>query len=249
MDNINFTHKIKGNKGNYIISKTYLGGTHRGVVSLGMNENTKEYVAIKILSMSFSKEKRDKLLSDVKKRIKMTDDGICSPYIVKFYDYGVLNSSLIFIVMEYIPKNIADTDEYLFRKLVDGLQCLHYNKILHSNIKPSNIDVETGKYLDLGVGCIFESYELSPYIDPVTLKTKKMTEKTDIFALGQVMYTYLFGYPVIYDGSPSDMSHTYKQACARLAQLNNREADIIAQMIHPTNPDSRPDINTIANLI
>ena len=246
---LRYTRILTGKNGKYLVSDIYLGGTHKGNISLGQNEKTGEFVSVKIINSSLSSADKTKLLNEIEKRVEMTNNGVCSPFIVKFYDYIVLGTDTIALIMEYIPNNPITEYEprKVLRNLAEGIYCLHSNKILHRNIKPQNIDLTTYKFLDIGMGCLSEGCDVSPYVDPHVLLNKgKFDEKSDIFSLGQVMYTYIVGDPVIYSGTAEDMQRTYENAVHILNKTDTDDlSSVISKMIHPTDPTTRPKANDL----
>ncbi len=139
-----------------------------------------------------------------------------SDYIVKVFDAG-LNKELneIFITMEYLPKgsvnNLLAKHGYLdiqtvlniMKSLLKGLEYAHNLKILHLDIKPSNIlIVNKNKYKlsDFGLFSIKREngsadvdiiYDL--HIPPEIFKARKASEQTDIYLAGITFYRLVNG--------------------------------------------------------
>ncbi len=90
-------------------------------------------------------------------------------------------------------------------QIADGLACAHQNGVIHRDIKPANImllDSGTVKITDFGIallprgsrtmGSVFGSPK---YISPEQVVGKEADGRSDIFALGAVLYELLTGSP------------------------------------------------------
>jgi TonB family protein len=138
--------------------------------------------------------------------------ALSHPSIVRIYDAGEIDEQP-FVAMEYIPgqtldaliKQAAPLD--LNKKLgllIDlalGLAYAHANKVVHRDIKPSNLIVdehERLKILDFGVarfaGSGFTSHiavGTPGYMSPEQLQGHSADMRSDIFAVGVVMYEFI----------------------------------------------------------
>tara|TARA_R110000782_G_scaffold61114_11_gene126051 strand:+ start:6075 stop:7367 length:1293 start_codon:yes stop_codon:yes gene_type:complete len=140
------------------------------------------------------------------------------PNVINIYDAGVDDDNC-YIVMEYIeggntlkPYCTSDTllpinkvVEIIF-KCANALDYAHRQGVVHRDIKPSNIlftpdqDVKIG---DFSIAHIYNSESTttqmggmmgSPrYMSPEQLREEHVTNQTDIFSLGVVMYELLTG--------------------------------------------------------
>jgi serine/threonine protein kinase len=136
------------------------------------------------------------------------------PNIVKVYDIEELYQT-VFIVMEYLEgiplKNILQKMSKLpVAQVVDitmkvcfGLEYAHKNGIIHQDINPRNIFIQTDgqvKIIDFGLACrrggIDENF-LFPgtpfYIPPEQIKGDPVDERADIYSLGITVYEMLTG--------------------------------------------------------
>ena len=146
-------------------------------------------------------------------------------YVVKFYESFRINQN-IYILMEYcdngdlctflnkIKLTRKDENYFLDEKLVwklfiqmsIGLYYIHSKKIIHRDIKTLNIfltkDLDA-KIGDLGVAKILENTNHANtfigtpyYVSPEMCKNKPYNEKSDIWALGCILYELLtFNHP------------------------------------------------------
>ena len=152
-------------------------------------------------------------IKDVKLEAKILNT-IKSPYVVKYFD-SFEEKNFLNIVMEYcdggdLGKFIEEKKakkEYLiedliwiiFIKITLGLAAIHKQKILHRDLKTLNIfltknlDVKIG---DLGVakilsnsGCFAKTLIGTPYyLSPELCEEKPYNYKSDIWALGCILY-------------------------------------------------------------
>jgi serine/threonine protein kinase/TolB-like protein/Tfp pilus assembly protein PilF len=146
------------------------------------------------------------------------------PHIARLFDGGTTDAGLPYLVMEHVegvPLNIyADSHNLttaerlrLFLKVCDAVAHAHHHAVVHRDIKPSNILVnEDGspKLLDFGIAKILSPYGdgrapeetvstlrfMTPeYASPEHLRGERVTEATDIYSLGAVLYELLTGRP------------------------------------------------------
>lgn len=191
-----------------------LGKGSYGSVYLAQQESkvgTDEYVAIKKFYMN-DKNSYQSFKNEVKilKKIK-------SDYLIKILDY-YKDSKHMYLVMEYAP--MGDLEEYIrsmyqkrttiSNKFVDtviyqikeGLNVLHQEKIIHRDIKTSNILIFNNnlvKITDFGVSKILENNNMlaysnigTPYyMSPEMINGNPYNFSIDFWALGCVIYKML----------------------------------------------------------
>lgn len=153
------------------------------------------------------------------RKMFMTEAGLVGkllhPHIVEVYD-AVIEAGLCYIVMEYIPggtleryclhENLlspVDVVEVIF-KCCHALDFAHRMGLIHRDIKPGNILVVEGtdvKISDFGASFSFRSMDTqvtglvgSPaYMSPEQVRERPLSQQSDIFSLGVVMYQLLTG--------------------------------------------------------
>jgi len=140
------------------------------------------------------------------------------PNVINIYDAGV-DDDICYIVMEYIeggdtlkthtsPDNLLPVEkvvEIIF-KCAKALDYAHRQGVVHRDIKPSNILITRDQDVKIGDFSIAHINKLdstetqqvgvmgSPrYMSPEQLKEDNVTNQTDIFSLGVVMYELLTG--------------------------------------------------------
>jgi serine/threonine-protein kinase ULK/ATG1 len=130
------------------------------------------------------------------------------PNILKLYKV-IKKDGKIYLILEYcnggdlsnyIQKKCITFDNRYFFQILDGLEYLYNNQVLHRDIKPQNILIHNDsiKISDFGFAKSFEKSELittfcgSPlYMAPEILKDRKYSEKSDIWSLGVLLYELL----------------------------------------------------------
>ncbi|MCE5221673.1 MAG: Stk1 family PASTA domain-containing Ser/Thr kinase [Clostridium sp.] len=171
------------------------------------------FVAVKILKAELSDDK------DFITRFKREANSIASlsnPNIVNIYDVGSENN-INFIVMEYINgktlKQVINENVRLSSlksldiafQIAKALQYAHKNNIIHRDIKPDNILITEDnivKLTDFGIAKVADSVTITNsnkiigsvhYFSPEQAKGKFVDCRTDIYALGVVMYEMITG--------------------------------------------------------
>ncbi len=141
------------------------------------------------------------------------------PYLRKAFELKRIRSMLrlseVQVVLEFVdgvsldkhrPDRIDATVE-LFLMVAEGLNAMHEDKLLHTDIKPNNILVtadSTVKIIDYGQSCEigFRKPRIQgtpDYIAPEQVERRHLTKQTDVFNLGATLYWALTGtaYPTM----------------------------------------------------
>jgi serine/threonine protein kinase len=181
-------------------------------VYLGEQLEPKRKVAIKIVSPSSNDPK---ILDD----LKQEGDTVAQfnhPNIVTVFACGVVDKHY-YLAMEILPggdlkqkltENTLEDDEVLkiMKEMSSALAHSHMRKTLHRDIKPENImfnDEGHAVLLDFGIakaeGKISEFTRIGAvvgtphYMSPERALGKNVDERSDLYALGVVMYEMLMG--------------------------------------------------------
>ncbi len=143
------------------------------------------------------------------------------PNIARFLDIGTSEKGKPFFVMEYVDglsltehcnKNRLSISERLafFRQILDAIGYSHSKGFIHCDIKPNNIIVDsngTPKVIDFGIASKYGSFIVGKnrttffqnaftpnYASPEQIRGEKnLSETTDIYSLGVVLYELLTG--------------------------------------------------------
>lgn len=194
-----------------------IGGGGMGAVYLGENKRG-DKVAVKFIKRGMDNNFNLRRFRYEQKILAAFDH----PNITRFYDVGLTESGLPFLVMEYVEglpifdycrrKNLNVREKLeLFRVVFGAVEYAHYHKVIHRDLKPSNILVTndgTVKLLDFGIAkildpeLIHESINptatlfrpLTPdYASPEQVRGETMTTTSDVYSLGIVLYELLTG--------------------------------------------------------
>ena len=193
----------------YLIQEKLGIGSYGTVYKVTKKDTNNIYVIKQISLFGLTQEE----IKDVKLEAKILH-SIKSPYVVKYFD-SFEEKNFLNIVMEYCDggdlgkfieekKTInerlnEDLIWILFIKITLGLASIHKLKILHRDLKTLNIfltknlDVKIG---DLGVakilshsGCFAKTLIGTPYyLSPELCEEKPYNDKSDIWALGCILY-------------------------------------------------------------
>lgn len=201
--------------GRYEIVKK-LGQGSKGAVYLGTDPYIERQVAIKIYRLP-----NDNVAKEVKKYKKkfFTEAQLAGrllhPNIVTVYDAD-LYEDLCYITMEYVdgatfdkyckPNTLLPVEKVLEMvfSVCKGLEYAHQNSVIHRDIKPSNIILSSEgqiKITDFSIAYVKRSQPTletgifgSPsYMCPEQIKEESITERSDLFSLGSVLYELLAG--------------------------------------------------------
>ncbi|KAI8051967.1 kinase-like domain-containing protein [Syncephalis plumigaleata] len=225
-ENINDEEFKEWAEENCIMTETRLGAGGQGAVYLGVDRRTKEYVAIKSFRGGDDQDTAAREASILKELrgypyfIQMVGKCITSrnTYIVLQHAWGDLD--------RYIDLHGTVSEECaktIFKQLLEGMQIMHDNDLVHRDIKPGNIlllefsQAPTAVYADFGltqqlispVELLTDCVGTYAYMAPEVLKTHprwddiKLNLKNSSSEIAQPLNSTVFandGY-----GKPSDM--------------------------------------------
>ncbi len=192
-----------------IIDKLGIGGM--GEIFKAEDIKLKRTVALKFLQSSFSID------SEAKKRFiieAQSASALDHPNICTIHEIGETVDGQLFISMpcyegetlrEKINRGALNIEEALdiTLQICEGLKKAHKNKIIHRDIKPSNIFITKDgivKILDFGLVKTKDRSDITKlgttigtinYMSPEQAKGEDVDQRTDIWALGVVMYEML----------------------------------------------------------
>lgn len=236
--------------GNYILGET-LGKGGYSWVKKGTDKKTGKLVALKFMTRadsSWEQEQAMQVKTEIKSMIR-----ISSPHVMKLYAYN-LNAkypekdgkviSTILLVLEYCPGGelfdilyysgqLAEkTARTYFRQFITGLEACHNAGIIHRDIKPQNLLMDSNfqlKITDFGLSFLLENIHdqeqlmdtfyvgTRGYQPPELLTKRKYTKACDIFSAGVVLFILLTGYPPFDQGHKGDkwFRPLYKGDCSK----------------------------------
>ncbi|HEV3202655.1 MAG TPA: serine/threonine-protein kinase [Bryobacteraceae bacterium] len=183
---------------------------------------------------------------------------LAHPNICRVYDIGE-SDSLHFISMEYVDgEDLAsllrrigrlphDKAVEIARKLCFGVAAAHESGILHRDLKPANVMLDGRgrvRITDFGLAAVADQLRREDvrsgtpaYMAPEQLAGKEVTPKSDIYALGLVLYEVFTGNRAFGAGTTRDLS---PRAPSSLVTDIDTSADrVILQCLEP-DPNDRP---------
>lgn len=192
-----------------------LGKGAMGSVFMCFDSRLQKNVAVKCLNHS-----SDKMIVSFQNEAKAISN-LDHRGIVKVNDFGIVDGDLPYMVMDYIDgvslcdhiennREIPiDTTTDLARKLAQSLQHAHDQKVLHRDIKSTNIlisqDIKGELHpvlIDFGVAKLKhdsqnEQYDTlvgsASYMAPDYIESKNYTRQSEVYSLGIVLYECLTG--------------------------------------------------------
>jgi serine/threonine protein kinase/uncharacterized protein with WD repeat len=224
-----------------------LGRGGMGVVLKAFDECLQRYVAIKVLSpkVASNQTARKRFCREARAAAAVRHDHVVAIHTV---DESEGNP---YLVMEYIPgvslQERIDRDgrlelEDIVRiamQTASGLAAAHAQGLIHRDVKPGNILLETGndrvKITDFGLARADEDVRLTQsgvvagtpqYMAPEQAEGKPLDHRADLFSLGSVMYAMATG------KAPFEAS----SALAMLLAIT-KDTPRSIQQINPTIPD------------
>jgi serine/threonine protein kinase len=188
---------------------------HQGqnTIYKGFQPSTNRYVAVKILKPSLAADPAFvQGFNEDMGRIA----GLEHPNVLRIYDYGG-QDDLLYIVTRYVetgslkdrlpPALSVQGAQRMINPIAEALDHLHAQGVVSGNIKPSNILItEQGQPLlaDLGYSQgIDVSERESVYLSPEQAQGTFADQRTDVYALGVLLYEMLVGEPPAPGAVPS----------------------------------------------
>ena len=223
-----------------------IGTGGMGVVYRGYDPDLDREVAVKVLKSGVL-EKPDHLerfKRECRAAAKLSHSGV-----VHVYDAGVIEGSP-YLVMELVEgtslalklvegRMAVDTAVEIACELCEAVQYLHDHHVVNRDIKPSNIiitPVGRVKLLDFGLAVVMEETRAitmtgeaigTPrYMAPEQLESdhEKINERTDVYAIGAVLYETLTGRPPVEGPNLYAVLHAIRMAAPAPPSTINPEA-------------------------
>jgi eukaryotic-like serine/threonine-protein kinase len=204
-----------------------LGGGGMGVVYKARDLRLDRFVALKLLAphLGDSSEARQRFLHEAKAASALDHPNIGTLYEIGETDDGHLFLSLAFYDGETLkqkiergPLRIEAALDYACQ-IAAGLARAHAQGIVHRDVKPANVLIslqEQVKIVDFGLAKLASQTRLtqagfalgtSGYMSPEQFRGDEVDHRTDIWALGVVLYEMVTGRLPFQGGSPGAIHH------------------------------------------
>jgi serine/threonine protein kinase/tetratricopeptide (TPR) repeat protein len=190
-----------------------LGSGGMGKVYRVYDRKLEEELALKLIRPEIAANRRniERFKNELKVARKIAHTHVC-----RMYDLGEDNG-LYYIVMEYVPgedlKSFIRRSGHLTvskavsiaRQACQGLAEAHRFGVIHRDLKPSNIMIDregNARIMDFGIARTFESKEITglgiligtpEYMSPEQAQGQKVDQRTDLYALGIMLYEMITG--------------------------------------------------------
>ena len=174
-----------------------------------------------------------------------------NPHVVTIHNIGRRSGQLYF-VMEYLPFSLDDLIEddfgapipyedasHILKQILEGLTAIHAEKLVHRDVKPSNIlmtDDHDVKVSDFGIVKDPAEGMTGPYalgtpgwMAPELRWGRQANPRSDVYSFGLVAYQMLTGY------SPEDVESVEFSTC----NVNPKFSDLLATCTSK-DPSDRP---------
>ena len=200
---------------NRFVIERALGQGGMGAVYLARDEQLGEQVALKVMGGMAA---LDPQASDRLRREASAARRISHPNVVRLHDIGEADG-MLFLSMEYVPGGslrdligrhgvlpVAQVRQ-LGEQVSDGLEAAHAAGVIHRDLKPANLLVDHNqrfKIIDFGIARIPNLEGMTAtnmivgtaeYMAPEQIRGGSIDARTDVYALGAVLYHAITGRP------------------------------------------------------
>ena len=244
---------------NFIIIKQ-IGKGATSVVYLAEEIATRHEFAVKCIDKAELIKHRNGV-KNVADEIKVNQE-IKHANIAELY-YVYEDNSFVYMVMEYLPlgdlyKRITikkalndDTCAKFMKNLLETIDYLHSNDIVHRDLKLENI-IMTGitdydfKIVDFGLAyssCATQSIKCgSPgYLAPEILENRRYDNKIDIFSAGVILYILLYGKQPFHAKNIEKVLLKNYECVYKINNSISDGANEVLKMMLQRDPESRPN--------
>lgn len=215
--------------GNYKIS-AMLGQGGMAAVYRARQESMARDVALKVIDTSEdSKDFFQKFQSEAR-----TIAALSHPHIIKVFDYGI-QDQYAYLVMELLPGGTIGrvlkkgalpvrATYRVLQQLCEALDYAHLKGIVHRDLKPQNVLLDENRNViltDFGIARLLQRFPISlsgmnesvtgtpGYMAPEQWRNENINARTDIYALGVMMFEMLAGRLPFAGSTPKSMMYLH----------------------------------------
>ena len=228
-----------------------LGTGGMGKVYRVEDTKAKEEIALKLLKPEIAADKKtiERFRNELTTARKIRHKNICG-----MYDIGEENGTY-FITMEYVPgedlksflrrskKLTVETAVSIGKQICEGLTEAHKSGVVHRDLKPGNIMIDTEgnvRIMDFGIAQSLSTKAITvagtmigtpEYMSPEQAEGKDVDHRSDIYSLGVILFEMVTGQPPFEGDSPLSVAMKHKSELP----------------VHPKtlNPQISPDLNRL----
>jgi serine/threonine-protein kinase len=212
----------------YVIERP-LGQGGMGAVYLAMDEQLGEQIALKIIGGMAALDPR---AADRLRREASAARRISHPNVVRLHDIGEADG-LLFLSMEFVPGDSVsamirrhgvlpvEQVRSIMQQITEGLEAAHAAGVIHRDLKPGNLLMDQHgrlKIIDFGLARLPHLEGMTAtnmiigtveYMAPEQIRGGSVDARTDIYALGAVMFHLLTGRPPFMGDTPIAMGFAH----------------------------------------
>jgi len=238
-----------------------IGRGGMGVVYEALDEVLKRAVAIKTILPSSDPQMRDRLMREARAAAAVSHPNICQIFEIGEHDGApflameLLDGQSLADRLESGPMAPADAISTAVA-ILSALDALHKRSIVHRDLKPSNVFLSRHgvKLLDFGLARPFavsvdDTALTLPgillgtprYMAPEQAMGEEIDARTDLFAVGSLLFEMLSGRPAFSGAAPIDALHAvlHEQPPALVGSLAVVDADRVIQRAMMKSPKER----------
>lgn len=234
----------------HILKKLGAGGM--GEVFLAEDSQLGRKVALKFLPVHMCRDAASRKRFDREVRAAA---GLTHPNIVTIYEVNE-HEGRPYFAMEYIegkslgaglPDEELGIEQVLdlVGQLVDGLSEAHRRGVIHRDIKPSNVIVDSrgrARLVDFGLAVVKDvdddiTHSDVPvgtiaYMSPEQVQGRSVDERSDLFAVGVIMYQLITGQAPFAGDSPAASIHAIMEATPQpLSRYASQVPEIVERIV------------------
>lgn len=177
---------------------------------------------------------------------------ISHPNVCRVYDIGEVEG-LHFLSMEFIDgedlssllrrigRLPGDKATEIARQICAGLAAAHDNSVLHRDLKPANVMIDgrgKARITDFGLAVVSEEFRgeevmagTPGYMAPEQLTGKEVTQRSDIYSLGLVLYELFTGKRVFEANNLHDMLKLHEQSTPTTPSSHVKDIDPLVEKV------------------